>query len=174
MSNPPPNFQGKWKKLVVAFQHKSDRASAILGATYLETSLKQLIVCFLIDDPKATHQLLNEEGPLGSFHARLKAAYCMGLLSKTEYHDLNLIIEIRNMFANAIEINSFTNNEIRDKCYRLRIPHEVLVSTETQSPKHLFVFTSTILAQHLALRCKQAAKAQRSVPSEFILVETDI
>ncbi len=173
MSTLPPNFQGKWKKLIVDFQHKSDRASAILGATYLETSLKQLIACFFVDDPQATHRLLSEEGPLGSFHARLKAAYCMGLLSKTEYHDLNLIIEIRNAFANAIEINSFTSNEIQDKCYRLRIPREILITTETHTPRHLFVFTSTILAQHLALRCRQAAKDQRSVPSDFILVETD-
>ncbi len=85
----------EWKRLVDEFQKKSDRAVAILGTTYLNTHLARLLECFIIDDEKISKMLLGEENPLGSFEARIKAAYGLGLISRTEYHDLVLIWHIR-------------------------------------------------------------------------------
>jgi DNA-binding MltR family transcriptional regulator len=165
--------QAEWEKLSAEFQHKSDRTTAILGAAYLETNLGQLISYFFVPSAIETGILLADSGPLCSFGSRLKAAYGMGLISKNEYHDLNLIYEMRNIFVSDGEVVSFSDNGVREKCFRLKIPRDMLLPGETRTPRHLFVFTSTILSQHLALRTQMAENERRKTPDEFILVETE-
>jgi DNA-binding MltR family transcriptional regulator len=162
-----------WEKFVSESQHKSDRSAALLGAVYLDSCLGQLIASFLVDDPEETAKLLDEEKPLGNFQARARAAYCLGLISTNEYHDIKLIIEIRNRFANQVELVSFTENGIRENCYRFKIPREMLLPGETRIPRRLFVFTSTFLTQHLALRSEFASKERRRTPDEFMIIDTD-
>lgn len=167
------NTQADWDNLASEFQHKSDRSTAILGAVYLEVHLGQLISCFMVNDPGETAQLLDEENSLGSFNARAKAAFCFGLISKNEYHDLKLISKIRNKFTNEIEMTSFAENGVRELCYQLKIPRNVLLPSESRVPRHLFVFASTILAQHLTLRTEQAHQQRRTTPEELILVDVN-
>ena len=167
-----PNDPKEWQRLAAEFQHKGDRAAAILGAVYLESYLGQLIADFLIKDKAMVVKLLGEEYPLGSFSARIKAAYCMGLISANEYNDLGLILAIRNIFANDIEGATFTDDGIREKCFMLKIPRALLLPGETRTPRRLFVFASTILTQHLALRAAHAVNERRTVPVEFMLIDT--
>lgn len=171
--NASTDREKEWKKLIAEFQHKSDRAAAILGSVYLEAYLGQLIACFFVDDEAETAKLLDEERPLGNFGARIRAAYCMGLISKTEYHDLELILDIRSRFANQVEILSFAEDGIRELCLRLKIPRKFLLPGETRTPRDLFVFTSTILAQHLALRSAPASNKRCAPPDEFMMVDAD-
>ena len=96
MEDPKAGAIREWKRLVDEFQKKSDRAVAILGTTYLNTHLARLLECFIVDDEKISKMLLSEENPLGTFEARIKAAFGFGLISRTEYHDLVLIWHIRN------------------------------------------------------------------------------
>ena len=167
-----PNNPKEWQRLTSEFQHKGDRAAAILGAVYLESYLGQLIAGFLVKDKAKVVKLLGEEYPLGSFSARIKAAYCMGLISANEHNDLNLILAIRNIFANDVEGATFNDDGIREKCFMLKIPRALLLPGETRTPRRLFVFASTILTQHLALRSTQAAHERRAVPDEFMLIDT--
>lgn len=162
-----------WQNVVTEFHNKSDRAAAILGAVFLEAHMGQLIAGFFIEDCDETESLLNVERPLGTFSARTRAAYCMGLISANEYHDLNLIMQIQYAFANQISGVAFTDNGIRDKCFALRIPRDVLLPGETRTPRQLFVFASAILTQHLAYRAELAEKRRCMVPEDFVLVETD-
>jgi len=163
----------EWEKLSAEFQHKSDRTTAILGAAYLETNLGQLLSCFFVFKAAEMGILITDEGPLCSFNARLKAAFGLGLISPNEYHDLNLIYEMRNIFVSDVEVASFSDNGVREKCFRLKIPRDMLLPGETRTPRHLFVFASTILSQHLALRTQIAEKERRKSPDEFILIENE-
>ncbi len=162
-----------WQNVVTEFQHKSDRAAAILGAAFLEAHLGQLIAGFFIEECDETESLLNIERPLGTFSARARAAYCMGLISANEYYDLNLIMQIKYAFANQISGVAFTDNGIREKCFMLRIPRDVLLPGETRLPRQLFVFATAILTQHLACRAELAEKRRCVVPEDFILVDVD-
>ena len=162
-----------WEKMVSDFQPKSDRAVAVVGTVYLEAHLGLLLANFFVDDPAAKTRLLGQEQPLGNFSARIKAAYALGLISTNEYHDLNLMFEIRNIFANEVEGASFNDDDIRERCLRFKLPREVLLPGETRTPRHLFVFTSTILTQHLAMRTEQASRERRSPPDEFMLIDVD-
>jgi DNA-binding MltR family transcriptional regulator len=118
----------EWKRLIEEFQKKSDRAVAILGTTYLNTHLARLLECFIIDDEKISKMLLSEENPLGSFEARIKAAYGLGLISKTEYHDLVLLWHIRNRFILAQQL-MYRANEAFDEKRNLR-DNFILVNIE--------------------------------------------
>ncbi len=173
MDEQNPGTPRVWKKLVDEFQQKSDRAVAILGTTYLNTHLARLLECFIIDDEKISKMLLGEENPLGSFEARIKAAYGLGLISKTEYHDLVLLWHIRNRFIRDMAEGSFTELDIRNLCQRLKIPDEVILQEEEPSPRRLFVFGVAILAQQLMYRANEAYNEKRTLRDNFILVNIE-
>jgi DNA-binding MltR family transcriptional regulator len=163
----------EWKRLVNEFQSKSDRAVAILATTYLNTHLARLLECFLIDDEKISKMLLGEENPLGTFEARIKAAFGFGLISRTEYHDLVLIWHIRNRFIRDMGEGRFSEEEIQNLCKRLKIPDEVILREENPSPRHLFVFGTAILAQQLMFRANEANDEKRELRDNFILVNIE-
>lgn len=173
MATNKPTQPKEWDKLASDFQPKSDRAVAVVGTVYLEAHLGQLLSNFFVDNAAAKTRLLGQEQPLGNFSARVKAAFALGLISASEYHDLNLMLEIRNIFANEVEGASFTDDIIQEKCLRFKLPREVLLPGETRTPRHLFVFTSTILTQHLAMRTEQASRERRNSPDEFMLIDVD-
>ena len=98
----PNEIKDHWQNILVEFHSKSDRAAAILGAAFLEAHLGELISSFFVDAVDEEMSLLDADRPLGTFAARVRAAYCMGLISKTEHHDLNLIMQIQHIFANQV------------------------------------------------------------------------
>ncbi|MBS1248590.1 MAG: Mannitol operon repressor [Chloroflexi bacterium] len=171
MSKQSSTKSKKWKDLVNEFRSKSDRAVVILGAAYLKTHLGGLLESFFIDDPEISEILLGQESPLGSFSTRVKVAYSLGLLSPNEYRDLLVIQAIHKEFVGEIEEVKFTNDEIRELCFRLKIPREVLLPGETLTPRRLFVFATAFLAQQLMLRTSQAAREKRAPRENILLVD---
>lgn len=159
-----------WQNVVTEFNSKSDRAAAILGAAFLEAHLGELISSFFVEACDQDCSLLEVDRPLGTFAARVRGAYCMGLVSKTEYHDLNLIMQIQHIFANQVQGVSFTDNGIREKCFQLRVPREVLLPGETRTPRQLFVFATALLTQQLAWRALQAEQKRCQIPEDFMLI----
>ena len=173
MENQLAGSSREWKRLVNEFQSKSDRAVAILGTTYLNTHLSRLLECFLVEDEKISRMLLGEENPLGTFEARIKAAFGFGLISRTEYHDLVLIWHIRNRFIRDMGEGKFSEEEIQNLCKRLKIPDEVILQEENPSPRRLFVFGTAILAQQLMYRANEANNEKRVLRENFIRVNID-
>lgn len=161
----------EWQRLVKEFQHKSDRSVAILGTTYLNTHLGRLLDCFIIEDARVSKMLLGEENPLGTFEARIKAAYGFGLISKKEYHDLVHIWHIRNRFIRDLDEGRFDEEDVQELCLRLKIPHDVILRQEEPTPRRLFVFSVAILAQQLMWRASQAANEKRTPRDNFMLVD---
>ena len=135
--------------------------------------LGQLITSFFVEEYDQKSSLLDADGPLGSFSARVRAAYCMGLISKNEYHDMDLIMQIQHIFANQVHEVSFSEIGVREKCLLLRIPRDVLLPGEAREPRQLFVFATAILTQHMALRVDRAEKKRCQVPEEFMLIDVE-
>jgi hypothetical protein len=161
----------EWKLNTSEFKHKSDRPTVFVGAAFLKAHLGQLIACFLIDDARQAALLLEDERPLGSFSARIRAAYCLGLISPNEFHDLNLILDIRNTFIDEMESASFNDQAIQERCNALKLPRQFFAPAESHNPRELFVFTTTLLTQQLRSRLTQAEKDRRIVPDEFQLID---
>lgn len=88
-----------WQELV----NESDRGMALVGASLLDDHLMRLLRSFLVSDTKVVEEFLTaERAPLRDFGARIKAAYCLGLISKEEYDDFETARVIRNGFAHQL------------------------------------------------------------------------
>ncbi|HEY0327726.1 MAG TPA: hypothetical protein VGC77_01400 [Rhodopseudomonas sp.] len=96
-----------------------ERAIAIVGATFLDSSLEHSLVNFMVDDEKETKKLMGLDGAIGTFSNRVTAAYCLGLIPKTVRDDLRIVGKIRNRFAHQLEA-SFDQNPIRGWCLLLK------------------------------------------------------
>lgn len=160
----------EWRGFYEEFQTRSDRASAIVGATFLDGHLGDLIASFLIPDEAAVEGLLGIEHPLGSFGARLRAALCLGLISTDEHHDLHLILTISDLFARQMRGVSFEDPEVRQQCESLRLPRRVLLAEEEPTPRARFVFATALLAQTLSLRALECEARRCQPPQEYEFV----
>lgn len=108
------------------FQQESDRAAAVLGATYLETRLEVLLREYFIEDEGAANGLFGVGRPLGTFDARRQLAYVLGLLTQEENEQLKWIQEIRNRFAHHLHNLQFTDEWVASRCRELAKPYEYM------------------------------------------------
>jgi DNA-binding MltR family transcriptional regulator len=99
---------------------ESDRAVALITTAYLDDALAGVIRAALLDEPAIVEEILGLDRPLGTLSSRIKVAYCLGLISKGTYRDLELIRAIRNRFAHARRVLQFGTPEIKDRCLQLR------------------------------------------------------
>ncbi|GAB4535934.1 MAG: hypothetical protein Fur0018_26440 [Anaerolineales bacterium] len=160
----------EWRGFYEEFQSRSDRASAIVGAAFLDGHLGHLLRSFFIDDSEAAETLLGVERPLESFGSRIRLCYVLGLISEDEYQDLQVILNVRNIFANEMRGVSFDDAEIKALCRSLRMPDRVMLPAEDRSARNLFVFATALLAQTIMLRAADADAHRRQRPKEFSFV----
>ncbi|MFC1661087.1 MltR family transcriptional regulator [Gemmatimonadota bacterium] len=153
------------------FQAESDRAAAVLGAAYLDDLVKELLYASFVGDDRTKGQLLNTDQPLGSFGARVAAAYSVGLLTESEFTDLRVIKGIRNDFAHQRHGLSFETQSIRDRIGNLTtVPERMSAEAaleeayESASPRELFDLGVTLLAYYLTRRTKNAVEFEKPDP----------
>src|SRR5262245_14762304 len=75
---------------------KSDRAAAIVAATFVEDHLTRLLRRNLEQDDKLLDQLIRPGGPLGDFGVKIDLGHLMGLYSKPAWKELDTIKRVRN------------------------------------------------------------------------------
>ena len=145
------------------FQNESDRATAILGAALLDEKLLQLLQTFFVDDKEQVDLLLETEQPLGSLGARIRVAYCLGLITRNHFDTLTIIKGIRNAFAHQLHGLSFATPSIAKECDRLRSivrgsdyvqhsPRGIFLSATLSAQLELWGTTTSIEASQR--RCK--------------------
>ena len=95
---------------------ESDRGCILIGTSVLDDVLSSLLQKHLgrTDhvNKSAMEPLFAGMGPLSTFSARIKLAYCLELIKKWEFEDLERIRKIRNKAAHEYTAKTFTNNEI--------------------------------------------------------------
>jgi DNA-binding MltR family transcriptional regulator len=100
-----------------SFQKLSSRELAIVTAAILDAALAQLIPMRLIDDTKAVDAFIGADGspkaPLGSFSARIDAAYLLGIVTRSTADRLNALREVRNVMGHRIEASLLDHPNIR-------------------------------------------------------------
>ncbi|HUW82565.1 MAG TPA: MltR family transcriptional regulator [Phycisphaerae bacterium] len=166
-----------WEGFYEELQKETPRAAVIIAAAFMNGRLWELLVNFMVEDKGPVHQLLgtedNASGPLGSFAARIMAAYCLGLISSDEYHDLNTIRHIRNRFAHRMHGFSFDDPEIVTWCKSLQTPRTLIKELPhlPQSHGSWFLLAVSLLGSRLALRALNAERQRRVVPKGFEFAE---
>jgi DNA-binding MltR family transcriptional regulator len=98
--------------------------SAILGYVLVEHELDKLLRRrFKRNDDKSWEVLLDDRGPLRSFHTKIETAYALGILDDPTRKDLHILRTIRNAFAHSKKLLDFDDDLIvkellKAKCLR--------------------------------------------------------
>ncbi len=116
-----PKFTEEFNKISKLYTEESDRAAAILAASYAEKVLEDWLKKILVDDKKIKN-LFSGYGPLATFSAKVDILFALGLLSKEMKSDFDLIRKIRNHFAHHPSEISFNDHNITQLCSKLSAP----------------------------------------------------
>jgi len=157
--DPLTDWDGFFKEL----QNESPRAAVIIASAFLDAQLREILLNSFVDDEKVSEELLDSD--LFAFSSRIKIAYCLGLISESIYHDLNIIRKIRNKFAHQMHGYTFDEPEIVRWCDSLKVAK--MITDVTSIPKshgNHFVLCVTQLATWLGLKIIETEKSKKISP----------
>jgi mannitol operon repressor len=104
---------------VKEFKAETDRGAALIGAALVDSELEKLLRSHFLGG-ESTDQLLTGSGPLSTFSSRIRMCYSLGLITKLEYKESDIIRRVRNEFAHKLHGLSFGDMRIADLCGSLR------------------------------------------------------
>ena len=151
------------------FQNETDRGAALLGAAFADAVLETTLRAFFVDDEEQADFLLNVTQPLGGFGSRIRLAYCLGLITKSQFSDLLNIAKIRNEFAHRIHSLDFSSPEITALCANLLTPRdEVGANSTNMTSRDLFICAVVLVCSWIRIRQLGIPdrKERRSVPEK--------
>ena len=151
---------GEFNEWLTLAQKLSQRAAAVIASAYVDQELEKVLRGFFIADERASNELLGRMRPLADFSARIEAAYALGLISESEYRNLNLIRKIRNEFAHRPGTYvTFETPEIRDRALELQPPGGInSLFSPTETPQDRFSWTCRFLVLVLLFRKNHVAR----------------
>jgi len=109
-----------FRQLLDELNAESPRGGVMVACATLDDLLAKTIAARLIDDANAGKLLDGFNAPLGSFSSRIVAAFALGVVSRLEFDDLQVIRKIRNDFAHRAGV-SFADPSIKDKAMTLKM-----------------------------------------------------
>lgn len=143
-------------------QKETDRGAALVGAAFLDDTVRALIRAAFIAESETADRLFEYPRPLHSFAARMDLAYSMGLIGKAMYQDLGLVREIRNRFAHQHHPAAFDDPVIRDLCGRFQTARIVIESSSWLRPdaRGCFILGVVMLTQQILIRGLETKHAE--------------
>ena len=109
----------EFKRFTAVLNAESDRGAVLVAASMLDEQLSKLISGMVIQHADTKKLTEGFNSPLGTFSAKIIAAFAMGVIDLDEYEELERIRKIRNAFAHSIYID-LKDQGIRDRCKDLR------------------------------------------------------
>lgn len=109
-------------EFVNEFKEESDRAAVVLGASKLDQMLGLVLERFLLPCPNRTDQLFDNNGPLGTFSAKIDVCHRLGLIDSEFCKAIHLVRRIRNSFAHEVYGASLNNGSHKDRIKSLYAP----------------------------------------------------
>jgi len=152
-----------------ALVFSDDRSAALVGATLVDKCLEDYFRSLMVDRSKEVSALLdvrNASAVLGSFHAKIEVAFCIGAISQSERADLHVVRDVRNDFAHNVIGCTFDDPIVQAHCKKLSLCWKALKGQDV-SLRKAFNMEIYLLLGILNFRRRQAAHAE--LPSEFIV-----
>lgn len=118
------------------FYGESDRAVALLQGAALDVALQGAILDKMRSDLTSDFEAdLFDNGPLGTFAAKIKIAFALKAFGNKTHHDLGLIRHLRNAFAHVRKPLTFDTPQVADVCKNLWLPdiHTIAMYPKTFS-----------------------------------------
>lgn len=132
-------------KVYQALEGAPDRVVAIVCGALLERALENGIATRLrVLKRNRYKEIFDTGGVLIGFQAKIRMAYALNLFGEATYAELNLIREIRNVFAHAAHGVRFSTPRIARHCSKLKLPQAkplpiiyiLLGWLDAHAPKH--------------------------------------
>ena len=142
------------------FQDETDRGAALVGAALLDQKLADTLRAFMVDH-RVSRDLFETTRPLGTFAARIKTAFALGLVDVHEMQEMELIRKVRNEFAHSLHGTTFSEPEIAKLCDRLK--SDLPGGREEFEGKQRFAYINavTLTALRLTYRSEHVVKEKR-------------
>jgi hypothetical protein len=144
-----PHLKG-FTEFLAEFNKETERGAALAAAAMIDDQLGRTIEAFLVPNKGSKALLDGFNAPLGSFSARIAAAFGLGLISEVEYRECEILRKVRNEFAHQIKV-SFMTDKVVSLCTQLQLSAknygDVHVDTRGQ-----FTTAATALILHLTNR----------------------
>ncbi|WP_222308149.1 MltR family transcriptional regulator [Rhizobium leguminosarum] len=141
----------KLGQLLGVIPHEDERGLILSLSSFAEESLRRLLMVYM-RDVKSSAKLIEDFGaPLGTFSAKIAAAYALGLISDTQYADLEQLRNIRNQFAHTWTGVSFKTDSVRKRIDNLSEPRHGVPDSQfdPQFDKVRRTFSGTIAEMEL-------------------------
>jgi DNA-binding MltR family transcriptional regulator len=101
--------------------HESERAAVVMGIALTDECLEPTIVKLLRTAKSKNDDLFDPDRPIGSFSAKIKLAYRLGLIDDEFCSALNMLRKIRNDFAHSSLHKSLSDQEHSNRIDQLKI-----------------------------------------------------
>ncbi|NVK33538.1 MAG: transcriptional regulator [Rhodobacteraceae bacterium] len=152
-------------KFLNLFNKESDRGAALIAASFLDNSLKEIIEVFLIDNKSSKELIDGFNAPIGTFSSRINLANSLGLLMEDEYLLLHSLRKIRNEFGHEWDDVTFDSKTIQNKIQNLKWygPEDITERTN----KAIFNFAVVKLLANLLWR-KRLVQKQRLTKKNWL------
>jgi DNA-binding MltR family transcriptional regulator len=115
--------EARKERIINELEAESDRGCILVAASALDDFLEELLKIALVADPHSVKHavipLFEGMGPLSTFSAKIKLAYALGLINKTDFTDLEKIRRIRNIASHEYSAMTFESQEIVEICCTL-------------------------------------------------------
>lgn len=90
-----------------------DERSLVLAlGGFAEDALGDLIRAFMLPGEQANRLLNGFNAPIGTFSARIKTAFALGLITEGQHNDLDRLRKVRNIFAHGWKPTSLSDQNI--------------------------------------------------------------
>lgn len=146
------------------FQGESDRAAGVLGPAYLDFLLGEMLVASWADET------VKFKG--NNFGLRIKLVHAMGLIADDEAEDLDVIRQVRNVFAHEIHGSFNADDRVISKCKDFLLARErmnaeeALRETYGDAPlRKFFDFEIALLAYYLTRRLAKVRRLPAANPA---------
>ncbi len=143
--------------ILVNLTKAGDRATAVMGAAYLEHALELLLKAHFrpLGKEENTRMFDGSQGAiLGTFSAKIRVAYATKLLHRNAYRALLLINDIRNVFAHSLHKVTFSDPDIIEDCKTLLTLSAALTDNAgvTESDRARKIYARVVRTLFVSLR----------------------
>lgn len=89
-----------------------ERSLVLAYGAFAEDALGDLIRTFMLPGEQANRLLSGFNAPIGTFSARIKTAFALGLITEAQHSDLDRLRKVRNIFAHSWKPTSLLDPNI--------------------------------------------------------------
>jgi len=167
-------------KTISKLKRYGHQATAVMGAAYLEHALGLHLknVFKKLDKDDEPVMFDPTRGILGTFGAKIRIAYALGILHFNPYRAFLLINDIRNVFAHSLYKVDFNHKDVVHDCQQLASMSDTLAVSAGLAPlgtePAIDIYTKIVQMLYFSLRfqiqnwiaesAQQRASPDRSLP----------